>query len=73
VMIGKPWSWSICPTAMSTVMQIKPTRAIRALEGLKVMALSVRVGSGRAVGRSVRSQHHIRHIELLQGHRKSCS
>lgn len=37
VMIGKPWSWSIALTAMSTVMQIKPTRAIRALEGLNVM------------------------------------
>jgi len=53
-------------------MQIKPTKAIRALEGLKVMALSVRVGSGRVEGWSVRSRHHIRHIELLQGRRKSC-
>jgi hypothetical protein len=36
------------------------------------MAQSVQVGSGRAVGRSVRSQYHIRHIGLLQGRRKSC-
>jgi len=38
VMIGKPWFWSIAFTPISTVMQIRPTRAINAFEGLKVMA-----------------------------------
>ena len=43
VMIGKPWSCSIAPTAMSTVMQIKATRAIRAFDGLKVMPISISI------------------------------
>jgi hypothetical protein len=34
VIIGSPWSWSIAPTAIKTVMQIRATRAIKALEGL---------------------------------------
>ena len=44
VMIGKPWSWSIAPTAISTVMQIKATSAMRAFDGLKVMPISIRLG-----------------------------
>jgi hypothetical protein len=51
VMIGRPWSWSIAPRAISTVMQIRPTSAIAAFDGLNVMPKSKQLGQWRDLRR----------------------
>jgi hypothetical protein len=50
VMIGNPWSWSIAPMAISAVMQIRPTSAIAAFDGLNAHAqIQIHTATNRPV------------------------